>query len=1067
MLEHFMNVNKTQEVLREAQMGLWVIEIEQGKEPRMYVDPSMMNLLGITEHLSSEECYRFWYDRIVEEHYSMVQEAVNKAAANEQAEVQYSWEHPELGRVYIRCGGVRDWSYKQGICLRGYHQNITNTVTLKQESEMVIQTLSENYVCILLCNLETKNFKVIKVPPVFQNEKIGQGDYEGLLWKYIEEKVNKQHQDEVRELIDCQNIAKWIGAGEKKREIFYRSIEERWLRIKVVPAAGYGVDYPWIIIGIDRQDGEMENRIHHMTTQVAVSKIYSLVLSIDLETKEYNCIHYSGKMLKLEENGLASDFFRQLLERMMPEEQKMLNQLLETDRFDDNIYWEGVLRLKDLEENLHYYRYYSLPVRQDMKERILITARNIDDRQEVQKREEILSNLCQCYYSIYLFDLEHNFEEAIWQEEMIREKKEFLRGDLITNYNKFVDHYVFEEDREKMREAGSCQFLQKTLTLEQPVYDIDFRRIYPHGIEWARSRFSISEMKDGKVTKVIFANMNINDQKLKELEEEQRKQLYVEYQNIIQGLSSFYHSVFYVDILQDQFQAFSLRKDLADYMGDASSYWQLMWVCEEYLIYKEDQQRFMKDLSLKEISCRLLMGETIYSMEYRRNYGGYYGWMRIHVILAESQNGIPTKVILAAHNVEEEKEEEEQNKKAILAAYATAKNANEAKSDFLARMSHDIRTPMNAIMGMSSIAASQIANKEKVKDCLDKINVASRHLLTLIDEVLDMSKIEKGKIELAEDTFSLKRMMEGVYSIIKSEALAKHQNIFIANEGIVHDQVVSDIGQIRKVLINLINNAVKYTPPGGEIRISMREVSMRTPGTGCFVFTVEDNGIGMTQEFMNHIFVPFSRAEDVRARKIQGTGLGMSIAHEIVTAMQGNIQVESEEGEGSRFVVTLNLKIADKSQVSVDDAAYMSTDVEGVGYELDIEDLQGKKVLLAEDNGLNMEIAKTILEQFGLVIDSAYNGQEAVRMFLQSEAGTYQAILMDLQMPVMDGYEAAKTIRNSQHPQADIPIIALTANAFAEDVARSLTVGMNDHVSKPINYDRLLSVLEKNINKKL
>ena len=565
------------------------------------------------------------------------------------------------------------------------------------------------------------------------------------------------------------------------------------------------------------------------------------------------------------------------------------------------------------------------------------------------------------------------------------------------------------------------------------------------------------------MTKVVFANMNINEQKMEEYEEEKQKKLYFESRNIIKGLSSFYHSVFYVDLADESFQSFSIRKDLEGYLDGSDRYEKLKSAYMK-LIHEYERDKFAAELSVDSIRQRIGAGETIYAREFRRDYDGCYGWMRIHIILAESRNGIPVKVILAAHSVEEEKEQEERNRKALLAAYEAAKKANEAKSSFLAQMSHDIRTPMNAIMGMTSIAASRINDPEKVRECLTKIDMSSSHLLDLINEILDMSKIEKGKIELTEEPFCLRELITDINSITRPEALQKGQELLFRTVDVVHTDFIGDAGRIRQVLINLITNAVKYTQNGGRIIVEVQEVTGRTPGAASFVFTVEDNGIGMDPDFLNYIFVPFSRADDSKVRRVQGTGLGMSIAQGIVSAMNGNIQAESRKGQGSRFIVTLNLKIADSDQVAEHRMAGFEIQ-DGPGSDTRCSDrLRGKRLLLVEDNELNMEIAETILTEAGFAVENAENGKEALDMFLASEPGYYQAVLMDLQMPVMDGYTAAKEIRSSTHPQAlKVPVIALTANAFAEDMAKALAAGMNDHVSKPIDYKRLISVLEKNI----
>lgn len=1060
MQEHFKDLSKMQEVLHEAQTGLWAIEMDEGKAPRMYADSVMLELLGFGSEPSPEECYQIWYDGIVKEYHQVIQSAVERICCDDRAEVEYPWKHPLWGQIFVRCGGVRDWSYQGGVCLRGYHQNITNTIMLKQEYNAVIQTLSQNYTAILLCNLKDKGFKIVKLPDEFRGLAESFESYEDLFRYYVEKNAEVQYRSSLYEMSGSENIRKHISDKGTQMEIIYRNLQGGWRRIRVVPASGYSKEYPWVIIALDEQDGEREKRISDLAAQAAVSQIYDLVISIDRDKTEYHCIYYSGSLMKLKRQGNYEDFYRKMHQSMPKEDQKELNKIFENRRYRDKGYREGVLRIYDEEKVLHYYNYYSTKIKEDMEERFLMTVRRVDEGQEMQKRENILANLCQCYYSIYLFDLDHDVEEAIWQEEYIKDSREFPKGSLKEYYEKFIKNFVYEEDQEKMRRAGNPDFLKQTLSEENPVYDIDFRRYYPDHIGWARSRFSIAEIKDGQVSKVIFANMNIHEQKLEQLEEEKRKKLYFEYQNIVQGFSAFYHSVFYVDLDKKSFQAFVMNEGVHNRIGDSDNYELLTEIYSQGLIQKEDQERFKKEMAVSEIRRRIIEGETIYALEYRRDYGGYYGWMRVYVILAERQNGVPVKVILAAHSVESEKEEQEQNRKALQAAYESAKNANEAKSKFLAQMSHDIRTPINAVLGMAEIAMSRINQPDKVEECLEKINISGRHLLSLINDILDMSKIEKGKIELAEEAFSLSQFMDGIDSMIRPEALEKGQEIKFIMKELIHDHVVGDMGRIRQVLINLINNAVKYTHQGGIISVTVQEVSERNPGLGCFMFTVEDNGIGISKEYLDYIFVPFSRANDSKVRSVNGTGLGMSIAQGIVSAMQGDIQVESAEGKGSRFIVTLNLRIAGQQE----GRRIPSKTGNEPAARPDLKGLKGKRLLLAEDNELNMEITQTILQESGLFVDGAKNGKEALEMFQASKPGTYQAILMDLQMPVMDGYRAAREIRSSEHPQGkSIPVIALTANAFAEDITKSLAAGMNDHVSKPIDFSRLMEILMKNI----
>jgi len=832
MAEHFRDIEKIQDILHEAQTGLWAIELEEGREPRMYADKAMLELLGFTGEPSPEECYRGWYDRIDADYYPMVQDVVRRMCADERAEVEYPWHHPLWGQIYVRCGGIRDKNYKEGTCLLGYHQNITNTVMLKQEYDTILEKLNENFKGIILCNLHTGEYRIIKATEQLEAFGEGAADFETFFRNYAEREIVPQNRELFLNGVNPEYIQKRFHEDSSGVEVIYRTKEKRWRRIKVVPLKQYSEAYPWVIAAMEEQDGEMEKQIDQASAQVAVSQIYTLLISVDCEKAEYNCMYYSGELLKLSRRGRYPDFREQAVKNMPAEDRREFERIFDAENYGTGEYREGMMHMYDQEGRLHAYSYYSALISQNYEDRILLTVKNVDDKYEFRGGEAILANLCECYYSIYLFDYVNNTEEAIWQEDFIQKNREFPKGALDVYYEKFVKHYVYPEDQEKMRRAGSIDFLRQTLSVEQPVYEVDFRRIYPDSIRWVRARFSIAEIQDGVLTRVIFASMDINEQKLTELMEEQQKKLYFESQNIIKGLSAFYHSVFYVDLVEETFQTFVIREDVAERLNHSDEYGALFGIYYEHLIHEEDKERFKQEMCLTAIKKRVQEGETIYDLEYRRDYSGYYGWMRIHIILAESRNGAPIKIILASHNVEKEKEQEAQSQQALFAAYEAARNANEAKSHFMAQMSHDIRTPMNAIIGMTAIAMGQADNEERVKDCLQKISLSSSHLLHLINEVLDMSKIERGQITLTEAPFSLKGMFHEIGSIVYNESMEKGQALRFLTDDIIHDNLLGDAGKIRQVLINLINNAIKYTPCGGTITVTSKEMTSGIPGVG-------------------------------------------------------------------------------------------------------------------------------------------------------------------------------------------------------------------------------------------
>ena len=404
------------------------------------------------------------------------------------------------------------------------------------------------------------------------------------------------------------------------------------------------------------------------------------------------------------------------------------------------------------------------------------------------------------------------------------------------------------------------------------------------------------------------------------------------------------------------------------------------------------------------------------------------------------------------------KEMEESNKKLKKAkditteALQTAENANKAKTDFLSNMSHDIRTPMNAIIGMTSLIRHDAGNKAKVIEYADKIDISSQHLLGIINDVLDMSKIEAGKTVFKYTDFSILDFITELNTIFHSQIDEKNQTLTIIKENIRHEWVNGDQVHLMQIFSNLVSNAVKYTQEGGKIQFLVEECETKSSVYAKYRFLVSDNGMGMSADFKDTIFDAFTRAESSMTNKIQGTGLGMAITKNLVEAMGGTIDVESELGQGSCFEVLIDLRIAEDRFVSSAEQAEKDEPAGNV--------LKGMRFLCAEDNELNAEILMELLKIEGAECTICENGKRVLEAFEQSAPGDYDMILMDVQMPVMNGYEATKAIRGSSHELAmTIPIIAMTANAFSEDIQHSLAAGMNAHVSKPVE----MKVLEKTI----
>ena len=397
---------------------------------------------------------------------------------------------------------------------------------------------------------------------------------------------------------------------------------------------------------------------------------------------------------------------------------------------------------------------------------------------------------------------------------------------------------------------------------------------------------------------------------------------------------------------------------------------------------------------------------------------------------------------------------------ALKTAVEAAENASKAKSTFLSNMSHDIRTPMNAIIGFATLAVSNIDNREKVRDYLGKILSSGNHLLSLINDVLDMSWIKSGKLHLEETEVNLPEVLHDLKTIVCGQVQEKQLDLFMDVIDVTNEDVFCDKTRLNQVMLNLLSNAIKFTPAGGTISVRLTQLHGAPAGKGMYEIRVKDNGIGVSQEFSEHIFEPFERERSSTVSRIQGTGLGLAISKNIIDMMGGTIEVHSEENKGTEFIIRLALRLQETPLTALGQKQEKLHD--GI---LPLchknADFQGKRLLLVEDNDLNREIVEEILSKYGFLVEPAENGAVAVEKLKNSQPGDFDLVLMDIQMPIMDGYEATKAIRGLEDPNlANIPILAMTANVFEEDRKAAMENGMNGFLSKPIVLAEVIRALQ-------
>lgn len=516
----------------------------------------------------------------------------------------------------------------------------------------------------------------------------------------------------------------------------------------------------------------------------------------------------------------------------------------------------------------------------------------------------------------------------------------------------------------------------------------------------------------------------------------------------VRVLGNSYYALYRVDYGADTYEMIKGSDYVRERIPPSGPYGDLLRTAGEVVdpdAYKDFLENFSSENIRKLVSRRV----RNFGGDFLRRFGNEMRWVSVRILFDESL--APEEVVLCFQEVEEEKQRELRQRRLLEDALEIARKNEVSKQSFFSNMSHDMRTPLNAIIGLSDLAAGHVEDPEKEREYLKKINFSSRQLLGLINDILDMSRMEQGKLVLNSKEFDLKQCMEECVGSFRFQAEAARKTLTLQMD--VRDaQVMGDPFRIGQVMNNLLSNAVKFTREGDSIRVTVTQMEA-APGQLCkYRLVIADTGIGMSKEYLPHLFEPYSREMRFGERQAVGTGLGMPITQSIVTQMNGEIHVESAPGEGTTFTIILPFAIAHK-QAQAAEAADGGEEAFS---------LEGKRILLAEDNEVNMEITTELLQMNGVAVTQAWNGAEAVERFREAEAFAFDAILMDMQMPVMDGCEAARRIRALRRPDARrVPIVAVTANAFAEDIAATSAAGMDAHVSKPIDFAHLVKVLRE------
>lgn len=519
-------------------------------------------------------------------------------------------------------------------------------------------------------------------------------------------------------------------------------------------------------------------------------------------------------------------------------------------------------------------------------------------------------------------------------------------------------------------------------------------------------------------------------------------------------LGDSFYAIYRVDFVEGTYETLKTYDNLQSDMPRCGAYSALLQAISA-VVRPSTFQVLETSFSLESIRQRVAQNIADYGGDYQRRFGNTYRWVNIRTLY--DPNLTKNEVILCFRDVDVEKRQELQHMIILQEALDAAQKSTQAQSDFFSRMSHDLRTPLNAIIGYCNLAEKLQENKDKSKvwDYFKKIEFAGDQMLSLINDILELSRMEAGKHSLDQKELDLEKLLTDIAGLFRDRAQAEGKTMQVSID-FQDSTVMGDEKQISQIVNNLLSNAVKYSDPGDTIRLEAREFDFQEHSK--YQIVVEDTGIGMSPEFLKHLFDPYARETAFSSRPTTGTGLGMAIVKSLVQQMNGEISVDSNLGKGSRFVVTLPLETVHREKETVQS---------GPEEQEHAFDWSGRKILVAEDNELNREIISELLGQLGAQVETAVNGVEAVQIFQNSPLNSMDAILMDMQMPELDGCEAASAIRSlSRADASEVPIIAVTANAFAEDIDRTTKAGMNDHVSKPINIAMLSQTMQRLIEER-
>ncbi len=950
-----------------------------------------------------------------------------------------------------------------------------------------IESVDSVYQKIFQVNLTRDCFDVLKTTP--EERAAGNQVTSLTLWAQQFAESGKIHPDDVPRFLNfirLEHLKEALANHQKSLVCSYRRRSPngfRWNTLEVLPDSTYTDEEQTVFLYVKDVHDVLKDSLEREETNVHMQEVIRIlgeqrfcVCIIDLHTGEVCFIQEDGGLIHdnlsddfpLWDNIIHSHFVNQMHMSYQKDflEKFALEQLCR-DR-DNNIQKTELLCQWYHRENRYRYvsvsayfsqesptRNYAVLALQDVDERVrrelALTRRDMQMAAIIKSR----------FHVIISVHLDNDQCERIWINEDTQLQK------VITNsYSEYflqtLSSVVSPEDATVFQETLNPKHLREQADKTQDYFEeICQYRLANAPDQWMEQHVIYVRTEDK-----VLINILSRDITKEKLQAEMQQKAVQEQNRIIDSLSSMFFATYYGDLEQDLLRSVTQLQEVKDLLGSQPRYLEGLRIYADKFIHPADRAEYMRVLGTENLRKTLSPQHPFVTVAYRKLPGDSEfdpdncGWIRATAVLAQTgADGKASSIVYVAQDVSESKQKEMREQRALQAACEAANHASTTKRDFLSRMSHDIRTPLNGIMGMLKIASDHMEDQDKVRDCLQKITNSSTHLLSLVNEVLDMSQLESGSMDLDMKSFNLNELLQETVSAVLPNAQAKKLHLLTHPMDVKHENVIGDSRRLTQIFLNILGNAIKFTQEYGTIEISIVERDCKNYGAVTYDFIFRDNGVGMHEQFIPHIFEPFSRAEDSRISQIAGVGLGMTIVQNLVRMMGGTVNVESSPGEGSQITVTLLLKLSKPIPEE-----HIPTPVQPAsGNAL----FQGRRILLVEDNEINREIAMEIISETGASVECASNGKKGLERFEEMPERYYDLIFMDIQMPVMNGYEATRAIRKLPRIDASsIPILALSANTFADDIIASREAGMDDHLSKPLEVPRLLASLRHWLDEK-